>query len=206
MATKLILIEGTWGGDWAEEGSEFRGFLGAMGFDCVRFRGWTMNVDGVVGLNSDWIAGGYALRYLLNAIPDVRDRNILCHSHGIAPVLYQATLGGNGMHPLPANRLLSICSPPRKGDLEPMGSVALEKKMLAGWRHVFADGWDPWARLGQVRDRHWGWRRTWEIKHPLFTQVSHKQVGHSKLFTCEKREELTGHLEWLHGDGHGGQG
>jgi hypothetical protein len=48
----VILVEGTWGGDWAHPGSPFRRMLEAAGFTVLWFEGWTLNVGGVPNILS----------------------------------------------------------------------------------------------------------------------------------------------------------
>jgi hypothetical protein len=200
--TTIHLVEGTWGGDWTvDTGPEsFRAWV--RQYDCLSivFRGWSTDVDGVPSLfdrsgNYDWIAGGYALRDRLAAYPYER-RNLLVHSHGIAPVLYQCALTDPECPAVPIRRLLSVCSPPRK-DLEAVAKHAMAAGMIGAWRHIYAGGWDSMARFGQVFDGHWGWRRTWDV--PGMVNVAEQGVGHSGLFTPAYRERFRegGHLAFL---------
>ena len=200
--TIIHLVEGTWGGDWTHDtgADSFRGWLRRQGCMSIAFRGWSTDVDGVPSLfdangNHDWIAGGYALRDRLAQYP-YESRNLLVHSHGIAPVLYQCALDDPESPAVPIHRLLSGCSPPRK-DLERIALKAMEKGTIGAWRHIYADGWDKWARLGQMFDGHWGWRRTWDV--PGMVNAGEKGVGHSGLFTPELRQRFVqgGHLSFL---------
>lgn len=204
--TRLWLVEGTWGGDWAEpkiEPGTFRAFLRASGFECARVV-WSYDVDGVPSItrhagdgHRDWIAGGYGIRYRLKDVP-FEDRNFLVHSHGIGPVLFQATLEDPEEPMVPIRRLLSVSSPPRS-DMELLGKLALESGSIAAWRHIYADGWDTWARFGQVFDGHWGWQRRWGLEHPHLTQSGEKGVGHSGIFTEPERHRFldNGHFDFL---------
>lgn len=208
--TRLFLIEGTWGGAWALNAASgvdsFRVFLQQQGFDCHRVI-WSFDVDGIPSVSRhageghrDWIAGGYGLRYRLRDVP-LKDRNILLHSHGIGVVLEELTVDEDPDDPIvPINRLLSVCSPPRS-DMETLGQLALDSGALGAWRHLYADGWDKWARLGQMFDGHWGWRRDWNITHPQFQQLGEKDVGHSGLFDADKRQRFVdhGHFAFLQG-------
>jgi hypothetical protein len=195
MTTTLYLSEGTWGGKWARDTSVdgFRVFLRMQGFRCSIVE-WTNNVDGEPDLlaakgNRDWIAGGYAERYRFRHEP-FEDLNALTHSHGIGPVLYQATLEDIDEPIVPIRNVLAICPPPRKEFLA-MAQQALERGTIAALRVIYADGWDPWARLGQLGDGHFGWRRDWSaVTHPHFSQRGEKHVGHSGMFTPENRSRL----------------
>jgi hypothetical protein len=201
VKTVLVLVEGTWGGQWAtDEGPDsFRAFLEAHDFTTIRFRGWSGDVDGVPSVldngHGDWIGGGYGLRYFLAGLP-YEARNILCHSHGIAPVLYQATMT-NGDRPLPIRSLVSVCSPPRR-EFQELGAQATRTGQIGYWRHVYAQGWDTWARLGQVFDGHWGWRRTFPAAHE---NVGEPGIGHSGIFTPAHRARFVehGHFAVLQG-------
>lgn len=177
--TTVILIEGTWGGDWARPRSPFRRMLAANGFYAVRFEGWSGDVSGVPSLLSkgkhrDWIAGGFGLGYQLRGM-NYDDVNIVCHSHGIAPVLYQLV-----RMKVPIRRLISVCSPVR-GDLQTQASGAV--KRIGRWRHVSSANGDPWQRLGELFDGHINWQfgrgqRRWPQAHE---NVSIPGIGHSGL-------------------------
>jgi hypothetical protein len=198
--TSLFLIAGTWGGGWAEETDpdSFRVFLRLMGFRCSRIE-WSENVDGVLAAagNRDWISGGYSVRYRLRDVP-YEDRNVLTHSHGIANLLYATTYQNprSDTPPIPIRNAVCICPPPRQEFLT-MAKLALQSGMLASLRVVYADGWDLWARLGQIGDGHWGWRRTWDLADPRFVQHGIKGIGHSDVFEHGKRGEIVGDLEDL---------
>ena len=203
VAPLLVACEGTWGGSWTNDTGpdSFRQWVASQGFRFKPFRGWSTDVDRIPNWldrdgNYDWIAGAYALRECLVQIP-YEDRNILCHSHGIGPVLYQCALTDPEYPAVPVRRILSICSPPRK-DLEAVAALALTAGTIEAWRHVFADGWDFWARVGQAFDGHWGWRRHWEVAG--MNNFPEKGIGHSEIFTPELRHRLIPHLAFLRGD------
>jgi hypothetical protein len=199
--TRLFLSAGTWGGGWTEEiGPEsFRVFLKLLGFTCSRIE-WTYNVDGIPDLlaaegNRDWIAGGFATRYRLRNEP-YENRNCLTHSDGIGSLLYAMTYPDRDEPPIMIRNALCICPPPREEFLT-MAMTAMRFGMIASLRVVYADGWDLWARLGQIGDGHWGWRRSWDIEHPRFVQHGIKGIGHSGVFEHGKRGEIVGDLEDL---------
>jgi hypothetical protein len=201
MMTTLFLIPGTWGGGWTQETDpdSFRVFLRLMGFRCSRIE-WSENVDGVPDLlaaegNRDWIAGGFAVRYRLRDEP-YENRNVLTHSHGIGSLLYAMTYPDRDEPPILIRNALCICPPPREEFLT-MAMTAMRFGMIASLRVVYADGWDLWARLGQIGDGHWGWRRSWDIQHPRFVQHGIKGIGHSGVFEHGKRGEIVGDLEDL---------
>jgi hypothetical protein len=206
VTTRLWLVEGTWGGDWAQPDHDFRAFLTGNKFSCARVV-WSFEVDGIPSIstrggqneNRDWIAGGYGLRYRLAQVP-FEDRNVLCHSHGIGPVLYQATLEDPEEPIVPIRNLLSICPPPRK-DMEALGALALQSGAIDRWRNVYAIGWDKWLRPGQLFDGRWGWHLKLAFKHPHFVQVGERKVAHSGIFTEQYRQRFIddGHFDFLHG-------
>jgi hypothetical protein len=177
MAT-VILVEGTWGGGWAYPGSPLRKKLEARNFKCIRFQGWSTDVDGVpnflgleAGKHADWIAGGYAFGYQLASLP-FEERNVICHSHGINPVLYQAK---NSQ--VPIRNLVSVCSPVR-GDMQETATAA--RPYIKHWRHISATDWDFMQRAGELFDGHWNWKqvRKWEQADE---NVQIPKIGHSKL-------------------------
>lgn len=204
MVTNLFLIAGTHGGAWAmdTDPQSFRVFLRLDGFRCSRIE-WSENVDGVPDVlaargNRDWIAGGYAVRYRLRDVP-FEDRNFLTHSHGVGPLLYGTTFQDAEEPPVPIRNALCICPPPREEFLR-MARTALQSGMIASLRVVYADGWDFWARAGQAFDGHWGWRRSWDLRHPGFLQHGIKGIGHSGVFDHGKRGLIVGDLEDLKTD------
>jgi hypothetical protein len=173
---KVFLVEGTWGGTWAEEGSSLRQFLEARGLECVRFRGWTTDVDGVPnvlesGKHADWISGGFALGYQLETVP-YEDRNIICHSHGINPVLYQGAQSCVAIR-----NLISVCSPVRK-DMQ--GTANDARPHIKRWRHISATDWDFMQRAGELFDGQWSWSqvRKWAQADE---NVQIPKIGHSKM-------------------------
>jgi hypothetical protein len=195
MTTTLYLSEGTWGGTWARDTSpdSFRVFLRLRGFRCSIVE-WSLNVDGepdplAAKGNRDWIAGGYAERYRFRHEP-YEDLNVLTHSHGIGPVLYQATLEDTDEPIVPIRNVLAICPPPRK-EFVTMAQQALERGTIAALRVIYAGSWDAWARLGQLFDGHLGWRRDWSaVIHPHFSQRGEQGIGHSGLFDRAHRSRL----------------
>lgn len=209
MKTRLFLGEGTWGGEWARntEIGTFRDHLRDHGFTCSIIV-WTTDVDGLLEVgrspstlgsnNTDWIAGAYAERYKLAGLP-YEQRNKLTHSHGIGPTLYQATLEDTDDPIVPIRNVLAICPPPRQEFLD-MARVALERGTIAALRIIYADGWDPWARLGQAFDGSWGWRRDWAALEGVrgFSQRGEKGVGHSGIFKPIEWHRFADGGDWQH--------
>lgn len=197
MTTTVTLIEGTFGGAWAEDGSPFRTMLEREGFRVVRFQGWTLNVGGVPNLLSrgkhrDWCAGGWSLGYLLRGMA-LEDRNVICHSHGIGPTLYEPASCGQ----IPINRVISVCSPVR-ADLQELATEAV--KRIGRWRHIAATDGDPWQRLGEIFDGKIGWNeRKWKQAHE---NLAIPGIGHSQLLNDPDYFSLwkdDGMLEFLRG-------
>jgi hypothetical protein len=201
MMTSLFLLAGTWGGAWTQDTDpdSFRVFLRLMGFRCSRIE-WSENVDGVPSVlaaagNRDWISAGYATRYRLRGLP-YEECNCLTHSDGIAGLLYATTYPDRDEPAIHIRNAVCICPPPREEFLM-MAKTALTLGTLASLRVVYADGWDMWARLGQIGDGHLGWRRKWDLEHPRFVQHGIKGIGHSGVFEHGRRGEIVGDLEDL---------
>ncbi len=180
MTTVCLLIEGTFGGDWAKPSSRFCRLLRAQGLEVQRFEGWTLGVGGVPNLLSsgkhrDWIAGGYALADRIRLIralrPGVRIV-IVCHSHGLNVVLYGLIRGDVSI-----DRLISVCSPVRH-DMQRQATGAA--KRIGRWRHVASSGWDFWQWAGGIFDGVVTFRRPreWHQAHEN-RLLSH--IGHAKL-------------------------
>lgn len=152
---RVILVAGTWGGKWCEEDSAFRRYLTEHGLESFWFRGWSENVDGVPnilakGRHREWIAGGFALGYKLEAIPP-HERIVIAHSHGGQPAAYCAALAGVYIH-----RLVTVCTPVR-GDMTETWTLAHQH--IGGHRHIADTDGDPWQRAGEFLDDHLGWQR-----------------------------------------------
>jgi hypothetical protein len=184
--THVTLVEGTFGGTWASDpASAFRDMLRRHDVSAVVFEGWTTNIDGVPnilakGRHRDWIAGGYALSYFLQLMP-YEDRNIICHSHGLMPVLYACALG-----PVPVRRVISVCSPVR-GDMQATADAAVPH--IDRWRHISSSRGDVMQRLGELFDGYfslWGVRQ-WKQAHE---NLSIPGIGHSKLLNDPKFLDL----------------
>lgn len=187
--TVVVLVEGTWGGDWARASSAFCAMLRAANFAPMRFQGWSGDVDGVPtilhsGTHSDWIAGGYGLRYFLASLAP-HERNVICHSHGINPVLYALALEGAPLTPV--RNLISVCSPVRR-DMQGVARDAVGR--IGRWRHLASQNGDVMQLLGELFDGHIGWHeRQWRVTDAAGRPASNIEnltipgIGHSGLFT-----------------------
>jgi hypothetical protein len=146
---------------------------------------WSTDIDGVFGNDRDWYAGGKALRYYLRTVP-LKDRNIICHSHGLQVVLFACA----DIPSLPINSLISVCSPVRK-DME---QVAIKARPFIGhWRQIYYDGWDWWQRFGSLFDREFSLRR----RHPLAdVNTPAKGIHHSDLLKKAKHVPMWSKNNW----------
>lgn len=152
-------VQGTWAWrpnedkkHWWMKGQPFPEFLATQGLTLVPHPDgqfiWTTDLD-----PSDWKAGGRALAYYLRSVPYAR-RNLIVHSHGLQPALEAAK------H-VRIRRLISVGSPVREDTKE---TAIVAKKNIGRWLHLYGSGWkDWWIRLGQIGDKHWGWR----LKQPF---------------------------------------
>ncbi len=186
MITNVVLVEGTFGGDWARSRSAFSRLLRIHHFAPMRFQGWTGNLAGVPlnfrskGEHRDWIAGGYALSYFLRGL-DYADRNLIVHSHGLAPVLYACV-----REKVDIRRLVSVCSPVRR-DLQRQAAGAVQR--IGRWRHVSSNDGDFWQWAGELFDGHiqWGRERAWKQAHE---NLRIPGIGHSRLFNDRRFLDL----------------
>lgn len=198
--TTVILVEGTWGGDWARARSSFSMLLKAHDCMPMRFQGWSGDVSGVPNFlaskkHSAWIAGGYAFADFIERL-DFHDRNVICHSHGLNPVIYACARRG-----VKLRRVVSVCSPVRR-DMEPQARALV--KHCEQWRHVHSDGGDWMQFFGEVFDRHWGWTRSWRIRGASnLVNVTIPGIGHSKLLNDPAflhKWVSEGLIDFLHGE------
>jgi hypothetical protein len=176
--TQVILVEGTWGGQWARARSPFSKMLAENGFAPMRFQGWTTNVSGVPNLfasrkHSDWIAGGYALAPFLREL-DYEDRNLIAHSHGLNPIAYACA-----REKVEIRRLVSVCSPVRRDMRNQMKALALRVEQ---WLHVHAAHADLMQTLGALFSGHLALRRDWRVAGAEnVTNLMIPGIGHSRL-------------------------
>jgi len=158
---KVILVPGTWyrTDGWSSPGSPFCRYLESRGFEAIQFRGWSGDVDGFGydplenGSQSDWKAGGWALRYLLARDP----YPVIAHSHAGQVAAYCAAETR-----APISALVTVCTPVRKD----MRAIYREARLNIGhWRHAYATNWDLMQRLGELFDGHVGWERKMAEAH-----------------------------------------
>ena len=113
--SRVVLVSGTWGAQWAQDGTPFRQMLAKNGVDVVLppFE-WSEDVSGIPsfftgGKHSDWKAGGFAFGLFMARIP-FEDRIVLAHSYGGNVCAYGliSRLG------VPIRRLVTIGTPYRE--------------------------------------------------------------------------------------------
>lgn len=181
----VVLVEGTWGGEWAERGSDFRVMLARRGVRVSKEFVWSEDLNGLPWWlsftsgqrHSDWRAGGYAFGLYQGRR---RAADVIAHSHGGAVVAYACAKYGARVR-----RLVTVGTPPR-ADLDPVWEMALPN--IGYWLHVY-DGrcapWtDWWRRLGQFGD----WRLGWRAPQALADRnLALDGVGHSGLFNDPQR-------------------
>jgi len=171
----ITLVAGTFTDAWCHDDSLFRRYLADHELDCRWFRGWSGNVSGVPNIlakskNSDWEAGGYALADHLDSL-EPASRIVIAHSHGGQVAAYGAALAGIYIH-----RLLTVCTPVR-GDMRETWVEA--HRNIGAHRHISAEGWDFWQRLGEWGDGVFGWTRTIDGAENLLLEG----IGHAGLLS-----------------------
>lgn len=137
------------------------------------FLGWSSSLDGLMGDNVTWYAGGQALRYFAHAKhPPVdgqwRPVSVVAHSHGGQVALYACAQG------LIVDVLITVGTPVR-ADMEAVAERA--RPNITRWVHLYSDV-DVWQAAGGVGDGHLGVMRTF----PQATaNVLEPRVSHSEL-------------------------
>jgi hypothetical protein len=202
----VILVEGTWGGDWAQPGSPFYRLLERAGFIIINFRGWTGNVDGVPnilakGRHRDWIAGSYAFEYLVQLL---RLQHPWCGHRGDRPFARRqpgpVCAAARQHHARPQHlRLLTSAARHAAG----RGRGGRASRTLAA-RRVKGRDFMQWA--GEVFDRQFRVvrERRWQI--PGAENVENliiPGIGHSKLLNDPAFLDLwetDGMFDFLHAE------
>ncbi len=157
--TRAILVAGTYGyrgtvpaGAWWAPGSPFARMIEGLGVSVAgsgegeRPFVWSSDLDGIFeSEHVDWRAGGAALyEYVVPSLcagarVAPKDTTIVCHSHGLQPVLYALASG------LQCNHLVSVCSPIR-ADMQAVTKIA--RANVKTWTHLY-DPDDPVQMLGE---------------------------------------------------------
>lgn len=194
MSNKVMLIPGTWAWsddrqvEWWHPSSGFAAFCKQQGFTLIgqdQPWSWSTDLNGVITLFknrkfTDWMTGGQSLADYLRPpmlAPDqidqyvpLKDRNLICHSHGLQPVLFACADYG-----LKINNLVSVGSPVRKDMFD---TAHRARPNIAYWEHIYSDKTDYMQWLGELFDGHLGVVR----QHPLANiNCRVPQVGHSKV-------------------------
>lgn len=177
--TTVVLIEGTWGGTWAQDRAPFRQLLAREGFEVSLppFE-WSGDVSGIPSLtsngkHSDWRAGGASLWYYLKSIP-FEQRNLIAHSYGGNVVAYCA-----GAHQMPIRRLITVGTPPRS-DMDPLWVLA--KRSIGYWLHVCDTRSAFIERIAQAFDGNWDWKA--KVGQRLADQTAkYPGIGHSGILS-----------------------
>ncbi len=157
--TRAILVPGTFGfrgsipaNAWYLPTSPFAQMLTGLGVDVAGSRPgercftWSTDLDGVFeSEHVDWKAGGASLlEYISPSLCQgariaPSDTTIVCHSHGLQPVLYALASG------LLCNHLVSVASPIRF-DMQSVTKIA--RARVKNWVHLY-DADDPIQMLGE---------------------------------------------------------
>lgn len=156
---------------WTDVDSPFNQFLKSRGIEpyvSARFGqfGWSTDLD--LKKHSDWPYSGWALYYYIvaEAIPPSQTI-VICHSHGLQPVLYAAQYG------LLIDRLISFGSPVRE---DMMAVARAGRANIRHWTFVHSDKSDWWQIFGSLFDGVVRLRR----EHPLADRnVRIPKAGHS---------------------------
>ena len=194
MTTRYLPIAGTWGwagwsttGQWWQAGSPFHQWMVACGCDVYAPDDpyiWDTRLSGLLPWRRTvgWEAAAHSLDYYFRAksyppgvgyIP-IDDRRVICHSHGLQPVLTACGRLGLKLH-----TLVSVGSPVR-ADLYRDGTVARARANIQYWLHLYDPQCDLWQLAGELGDRALGWRRT----HPAADRNDPVPQGrHSRLLT-----------------------
>jgi hypothetical protein len=151
-------IQGTHGFDespdgplWWQSGSAWQRFMATHNLEPLRPHDpfvWCTGLDGVVGADSHWIAGGLALRWYWRDVPYER-RVAIVHSHGLRLIEVAA---GWWHEPIKIRKVISLCSPIRIGG--EAGKLAERAAANIGAHlHVYSKrDFDKWQTFGGIGD------------------------------------------------------
>jgi hypothetical protein len=174
MATHIIPVQGTHayrsttdGDEWWQRGSRFMRHAESRSvfpFDPDDPFLWCTSLDGILGENSHWRAGGLALFWYLSRIP-YHMRRLLLHSHAIELLIVAASHEAQRRAELRARgvrvddgpficRAVTVCGPVRD---DMMADARIAASNIGRWRHVYStDDDDKWQRWGEFGDGHVG--------------------------------------------------
>lgn len=178
----VTAVQGTWAwaSTWWKDGSPFWCYMQAHGIAPARIGGlpfrWSTDLADSWKFwqkrRSDWEAGGDALAYYLDALPE-RERVVLAHSHGGQVALHCAALG------MKIDRLVTLATPARKDMAE---VIAKARPNIREWWHVCDASQDSTAWWGGFGDGHVGNSRHFPQANE---NVLIPGIGHSKLLNEE---------------------
>ena len=174
----VVAVQGTWAwrSPWWKDGSPLWAYLDSYGLQPARIGGlpfrWSTDLADSwkwwQKRHSDWEAGGDALAYYLDALPE-RERVVLAHSHGGQVALHCAALG------VKINRLVTVATPSR----EDMADVTRKARPnICRWWHVYDLDRDKTAWWGGFGDGRIGNPRD---QPAADVTVKMRGIGHSKL-------------------------
>ena len=179
----VTAVQGTWAwaSPWWKDGSPFWAYMAGHGIAPARINGlpfrWSTDLADSwkfwAKRRSDWEAGGDALAYYLDALPE-RERVVLAHSHGGQCALMCAALG------VKIDRLVTLATPARKDMAD---TVAQARPNIREWWHVCDADTDNTAWWGAFGDGHVGNTRTFPAANQ---NVLIPNIGHSKLLNDER--------------------
>ena len=146
--------------------------------------------------HADWISSARGLRFALDRVP-LKDRNLVCHSHGGQLAFYAAeqdattVLRLDNDEPL-INFLLTIGTPIRK---DMFRVLRLGRKNIKTWYHVqdVDQDWVQWAGSVTLTSLSWVWGRlAWPQDIGPDRVITPADIGHSGILhgNFERIEEL----------------
>lgn len=176
----VVGVAGTWAwkSAWWQDGSPFWRYMERRGVYPARINGlpfrWSTDLGGTWKFwqtrHSQWEAGGDALAYYLDALPE-QHRIVLAHSHGGQCVAYAAALG------VKIDRLVTVATPVR-ADMD--GTWRLARTAIRQWTHVLDSEGDKTAFWGAFGDKRLGNQRHFDHAD---ANVKIADIGHSGLLS-----------------------
>jgi len=209
---RYIPVHGTWSGHWGTGLEQhwwgtgpFSAFMRAHGWEPARPRDpfrWSGDIDGLSGLahrflgrppdETDWLAAADAFRWYLGPLA-MADRNVICHSHGLNPVLFACAHADT---PTSIRTLVSVGSPVRADMLE---TATRARARIGCWLHLYDARFDKMGSWGQFGDGKFEW--WWSPKsraHPAADlNVAVPLIGHSGLLEDDTLFTLWQARGWL---------
>lgn len=176
----VVGVPGTWAwkSAWWQDGSPFWRYMQTHDVYPARINGlpfrWSTDLGNSwkfwEGRRSQWEAGGDALAYYLDALPE-QHRVVLAHSHGGQCAAVCAALG------VKIDRLITVGTPVRD---DMAGAWRLGRLSIRQWTHVMDSEGDHVAWWGAFGDRKLGNRRHFDLAD---ANVKIAGIGHSGLLS-----------------------